>query len=259
VIEEFADGTEVDPDEARLVLDLVGFEGPLDLLLDLARRQKIDLHEISISALAEQYLGFIEEMRRVRLELAADYLVMAAWLAYLKSRLLLPEPPKADGPSAAEMAGALAARLRRLEAIREAARRLDALPRLGRDVFARGVGEPEGAVVARPAAASLYELLSAYATRRDRRSAQHVTVARRRVWALADARACLERLVGQAADWTSLDAHLLRFIAEPAMRATILASSLSAALEMVRENGLSLRQDQPFGPIFVRAPQEVAA
>lgn len=256
--EDFADGRDVDPAEPRLVLDLVGFEGPLDLLLDLARRQKIDLHEISISALAEQYLGFIEEMRRVRLELAADYLVMAAWLAYLKSRLLLPEPPKAEGPSAAEMAGALAARLRRLEAIREAARRLDALPQLGREVFARGLVEPDEAVLPRPASATLYELLSAYATRRDRRSAQHVVVARRRVWALADARACLERLVGQAADWVSLDAYLLRFVAEPAMRATVFASSLSAALEMVRENGLSLRQDQPFGPILVRAPRAAA-
>src|ERR687889_1533676 len=124
--------------EAALHVDVDGFEGPLDLLLELARRQKVDLHRISILALAEQYLAFIEEARRFRLELAADYLVMAAWLAYLKSRLLLPEPPKGEEPTANDLATALALRLRRLEAIRAAARRLADRDRLGRDVFARG-------------------------------------------------------------------------------------------------------------------------
>src|ERR671920_1020056 len=129
-------------DEPTLHVDVDGFQGPLDLLLELARRQKVDLHRISILALAEQYLVFIEEARRMRLELAADYLVMAAWLAYLKSRLLLPEPPKGEEPSASELATALALRLRRLEAIREAAQRLSERHQLGRDVFGRGWPEP---------------------------------------------------------------------------------------------------------------------
>ena len=127
--------------EPSLVVDVDGYEGPLDLLLDLARRQKVDLHRISILALAEQYLTFVEEARALRLELAADYLVMAAWLAYLKSRLLLPEPPKGEEPSAADLATALALRLRRLEAIRAAANKLSARERLGFDVFARGAPE----------------------------------------------------------------------------------------------------------------------
>src|SRR5215210_4492907 len=146
-------------DDPALHVDLDGFEGPLDLLLELARRQKIDLHRISILALAEQYLAFIEEARRMRLELAADYLVMAAWLAYLKSRLLLPEVPKGDEPSAADLATALAVRLHRLEAIRAAARHLSDRDQLGRDVFARGAPEP--LEIARPRwEASLYDLLT---------------------------------------------------------------------------------------------------
>src|ERR687897_1102083 len=128
--------------EPALLVDVDGFEGPLDLLLELARRQKVDLHRISILALAEQYLVFVEEARRLRLELAADYLVMAAWLAYLKSRLLLPETAKGDEPSASDLATTLALRLRRLEAIREAAKRLEDRAQLGRDVFARGAPEP---------------------------------------------------------------------------------------------------------------------
>src|ERR687890_1051943 len=153
--------------EPGLRVDVDGFEGPLDLLLELARRQKVDLHRISILALAEQYLVFIEEARRMRLELAADYLVMAAWLAYLKSRLLLPEPPKGEEPSADDLATALAFRLRRLEAIREPARRMGEREWLGRDVFARG--EPEPVVINRDARyeASLYDLLKAYARQRQ--------------------------------------------------------------------------------------------
>jgi len=153
--------------EPALLVDVDGFEGPLDLLLELARRQKVDLHRISILALAEQYIAFIEEARRMRLELAADYLVMAAWLAYLKSRLLLPEPPKGEEPSAEELATALALRLRRLEAIREAARKLGERSLLGRDVFPRGAPEP--VVIHRDARyeASLYDLLKAYAQQRQ--------------------------------------------------------------------------------------------
>src|SRR5919107_1094431 len=194
-------------DEPALRVDVDGFEGPLDLLLELARRQKVDLHRISILALAEQYLVFIEEARRLRLELAADYLVMAAWLAYLKSRLLLPEPPKGEEPSASDLATALALRLKRLEAIREAAKRLGERDRLGRDVFARGAPEP--VEIRREAIweATLYDLLTAYARQRQTRLATRVTMPHRHVWSLVEAREALQRLVGEARDWTALDAY----------------------------------------------------
>ncbi|NNM73379.1 segregation and condensation protein A [Enterovirga aerilata] len=247
---------EAEPDRAEsdplLVVDVGGFEGPLDLLLDLARRQKVDLHEISVLALAEQYLAFVETARTMRLELAADYLVMAAWLAYLKSRLLLPEPPKPEGPSASELATALANRLRRLEAIRKAAGLLSQRPQLGREVFARGWRETPVQAGPQSFTANLYDLLSAYARQRQRHVSNHVTVAKRPFWSLVDARAALERLVGQAGDWMVLDSYLLRYVVEPAMRPTVLASALSAALEFVREGRAVLRQDAPFGPLMVR-------
>lgn len=237
-----------------LVVDVGGFEGPLDLLLDLARRQKVDLHEISVLALAEQYLAFIETARTIRIELAADYLVMAAWLAYLKSRLLLPEPPKAEGPSAEELARALALRLRRLDAIREAARLLGERPQLGRDVFAAGAAlRPEtGERAGRVYEGSLYDLLSAYAGQRQRRIEVRVTMARRHVWSLDEARAALERLLGGAAGWVELDAYLLRYRPADATRSSVLASALSATLEMVREGRAMLRQDAPFAALMVR-------
>jgi segregation and condensation protein A len=238
--------------EAALVVDVDGFEGPLDLLLELARRQKVDLARISILALAEQYLAFVETARARRLELAADYLVMAAWLAYLKSRLLLPEPQKPDEPSADELAEALAERLRRLDVIRAAAKRLEERERLHRDVFPRGAPEPV-AVLSRPVwQASLHDLLTAYARQRQTDVAARVTLRRRRVWSLVDARSALERLVGAQRDWASLDQYLFDFMIEPGMRATVLASSLSATLEMVREGSLAVRQDEPFGRIWIR-------
>lgn len=247
--------------EAALVIDVDGYEGPLDLLLELARRQKVDLARISILALAEQYLAFVESARRVRLELAADYLVMAAWLAYLKSRLLLPEPPKADEPSAADLATQLALRLRRLEAIREAARLLASRAQLGRDVFARGRQEepqadPDGAWQA-----TIYDLLSAYARQRIRTVETRVTMHKRFVWSLVEAREALQKLVGHAVEWTTLDAYLIEYAVEPAMRATVRASALSAMLEMVREGLVDLRQDKPFAPLYVRrraAPRQAA-
>ena len=188
--------------EPILHVDVDGFEGPLDLLLELARRQKVDLHRISILALAEQYLVFIEEARKMRLELAADYLVMAAWLAYLKSRLLLPEGAKGDEPSAADLATALALRLRRLEAIREAAKRMEERAQLGRDVFARGAPEPIAIRKEVAWEATLYDLLSAYARQRQKQMTSRVVMPKRHVWSLVDAREALERLLGQAQDWT---------------------------------------------------------
>lgn len=240
-------------DDPLLVVDVAGFEGPLDLLLDLARRQKVDLHEISILALAEQYIAFVEAARTVRLELAADYLVMAAWLAFLKSRLLLPEPPKPEGPGASDLATALAFRLRRLEAIRIAAGRLGERERLGRDVFPRGEAEAPTDVRRPVFQASLHDLLAAYAAERRRHVVTHVTVPRREVWSLAEARAALERLIGEAAiDWVALESYLLRYLPDPARRRSALASTLVAALEMAREGRIALRQEAAYGPLMLR-------
>lgn len=240
-----------------LRVDVDGYEGPLDLLLELARRQKVDLHRISILALAEQYLAFVEEARALRLELAADYLVMAAWLAYLKSRLLLPEPPKADEPSAADLATALALRLRRLEAIRAAADKLSARQRLGQDVFARGAPEPVVAGAKPVWEAELYDLLSAYAQQRMKRVQGHISIGQRVVWSLVEAREALQRLVGEAGDWTGIDGYLAQYMQRHglpvrAMAATVRASALSAMLEMAREGVLDLRQERAFAPIEIR-------
>jgi segregation and condensation protein A len=256
---EEIDVTERGTGEPLLLVDVDGFEGPLDLLLELARRQKVDLARISILALAEQYIAFIEEARRMRLELAADYLVMAAWLAYLKSRLLLPEPPKGEEPSASDLATALALRLRRLEAIREAARKLGERDRLGREVFARGA--PEMVEIRKDSRfeATLYDLLSAYARQRQKQFNSQVTLHKRQVWSLIDAREALERLVGHLTDWVSLESYLLDYMTEPAMRTTVLASAFSATLEMVREGRLSLRQDEAFAPLWVRTLEPLEA
>lgn len=238
--------------EAELVVDIAGFEGPLDLLLHLARNQKVDLSRISVLALAEQYIAFIESARSIRLELAADYLVMAAWLAFLKSRLLIPQPHKDDGPSGEEMASALAFRLKRLEAMRDAATRLVNRNRLGRDVFARGA--PEHMPVERTSAfeASLYDLLQAYASLRQREAVMQVTIERRQVWSLADARLILARLMGGLSDWTALDDFLLRYVGDPSQRVSAVASAFAASLEMVREGRLEIRQAAAFAPIYVR-------
>jgi segregation and condensation protein A len=242
---------ELASDEPALIIDVEGFEGPLDLLLSLARNQKVDLAKISILALAEQYLVFIEEARRVRLELAADYLVMAAWLAYLKSRLLLPEKDGDPGPSAEDMATALAQRLQRLEAIRHAADQLSGRPQLGRDVFGRGAPEPIADIKRPEWTATLYDLLSAYAAQRQKSALAMVRFAPRNVWSLSEARAALERLVG-ATDWGRLDEYLISYMVDPSQRATVLASSFASVLEMVREGALEMQQTGAFTPLFLR-------
>lgn len=239
-------------DEPALIVDVEGFEGPLDLLLTLARQQKVDLSRISILALADQYLAFIEAARKLRLELAADYLVMAAWLAFLKSRLLLPETGEAEGMSAADMASALALRLKRLEAIRAAAGKLMDRPQLNRDVFGRGDPEPIEAIKRPEWSATLYDLLSAYAAERQRHALAHVRFTKRAVWSLAEAREALERLIGEASDWTELDAFLIAYAVEPSMRATVFASSFAAALELVLEGVVDLHQAAAFKPLHVR-------
>lgn len=247
---ENPDRTQADP---KLVVDVEGYEGPLDLLLDLSRRQKVDLTKISILALAEQYLEFIEEVRKVRIELAADYLVMAAWLAFLKSKLLLPEvEEEGDGLTGEELAAQLAFRLQRLEAMREAGNKLVNRNRLGRDFFQRG--DPEHIIVDRTNEykASLYDLLTAYAAQRQRQSVSHVSIARREVWSLADAREALTRLVGKLSDWTPLDSFLIQYAPNKEMRISALASSFAASLEMVREGTLEIRQDAAFAPIYLK-------
>src|SRR6187431_3694925 len=253
-----ADATDSEP---SLVVDVEGYEGPLDLLLTLARQQKVDLSKISILALADQYLVFIEAARKIRLELAADYLVMAAWLAFLKSRLLLPEPATADGPSAEEMATALANRLRRLEAIREASNRLMNRPQLQRDIFPRGDPESIAEIKHPKFTATLFDLLTAYAAQRQQRVLATVHLAKRTVWSLAEARASLERLVGmtESEDWSCLDDFLLSYVVDPSQRATVFASSFAAALELVREGEMELNQKEAFAPLYFRKRPPQAA
>ena len=250
-------------DDPALVVDVDGFEGPLDLLLHLARAQKVDLARISVMALAEQYLRFIEKARAIRLELAADYLVMAAWLAYLKSRLLIPKQPGEDGESGEELAAVLQFRLRRLEAMRDAASRLVNRNRLGRDIFQRGM--PELTIVEKrnEYSASLYDLLTAYATQRQRQAITNVQIAKRSVWSLKEARDILTRLIGATSDWTALDSFLVRYLTSPEERRTAIASSFAASLELVREGKLEVRQDAAFRPLWMRrrpdgAPVEAA-
>lgn len=244
--------------ERALIVDLEVFEGPLDLLLHLARNQKVDLARISVLKLAEQYLAFIADARAMRLELAADYLVMAAWLAYLKSRLLIPKQKGPDGETAEDLAAHLQFRLKRLEAMREAASRLVNRNRLGRDVFARGM--PEAVVVERQNiwSASLYDLLTAYAAQRQRRAVTNVKIATRTVWSLAEAREILDRLIGRASDWTALDRYLIEYLTRPEERATAIASSFAATLELVREGKLELRQEKAFADLYLRRRAEGA-
>lgn len=250
-----ASGLENMPAEGEaFVVDIEGFEGPLDLLLALARTQKVDLTKISILALVEQYLGFIAEAQLMKLELAADYLVMAAWLAYLKSRLLLPkEKDNAETASAEEMAQRLSFRLMRLEAMRDKAAILLTRRRLDQDVFARG--QPEHVKVTRDTTytATVYDLLKAYADQRRRTIRVVHVVKARRVWSIKEARQRLESLVGASAgDWAQLDLFLEQYLPRNEEERSALASSFGATLEMAREGLIELRQDEPFAPIYMR-------
>jgi len=245
-------GEERGTGEPAMMVDVEGFEGPLDLLLALARQQKVDLAKISILALADQYLTFVEAARKLRLELAADYLVMAAWLAYLKSRLLLPDPAPEGGPSAEDMALALAHRLRRLEAFREVATKLMGRPQLNRDIFARGKPEPIAEIKQSEFSATLYDLLSAYAQQRSHSALSRVRFKKRTVWSLAEARDALERLIGQSTDWSRIDEFLIKYVVDPALAATVFASSFATALELVREGIAEIHQKESFAPIYMR-------
>lgn len=239
------------PDEETLILALDGWEGPLDLLLHLARNQRVDLAKLSILALVEQYLEFIARARKLRLELAADYLVMAAWLAYLKSCLLLPKEAQEE-PSAEELALRLQMQLQRLDAMREAGARLMARDQVGRDVFARGA--PEGLRVVRSSAydCTLYELLKAYGDLRGRAEHRVYAVKRRPVFTLEEALERVERMLGVAIEWT----EIVRFLPEsddPAFRRSALASTFVAALELAKQGRADLSQADIFGPLHVKA------
>jgi segregation and condensation protein A len=248
------------PDE-ELVVTVDGFEGPLDLLLTLARDQKVDLAKISVLMLAEQYLEFVESARSLNLELAADYLVMAAWLAYLKSRLLLPQPADAEGEvTAHELAARLRWRLQRLEAMREAAARMMARDRLGRDVFARGAPEPINVIKLRTYKDSLYDLLSAYSQQRLKGvkiatyKVQHAPVL-----LIEEARQRLERMLGRIGDWSGLSTLLPQEWSFGMRRRSALASTLLACLELARDGRIELRQMRPFDEVYVKDRAEAAS
>lgn len=255
------DAAEFEPadDGDTLVVDVEGFEGPLDLLLAMARTQKVDLAKISVLALAQQYLDFIAEAKKLRLEIAADYLVMAAWLAFLKSKLLLPAEPSAEGePTGEELAQLLAFRLKRLSAMRDAAAQLMTRKRLGRDVFPRGMPEPLRITRTSLYDANVYDLLKAYSQQRQRSAVRTWQVKTRTVWSLKEAREELERLIGIACDWAPLDQLLAEFLVGPELRKTALASGFTASLEMTREGLLELRQAKLFAPLLIRRRNNAA-
>jgi segregation and condensation protein A len=243
--------------EDTLIVDVRGFEGPLDLLLTLARNQKVDITRVSILDLAEQYLEFIRTARNMRLELAADYLVMASWLAYLKSRLLLPVVEEDDEPSGEELAAALARRLKQLEAMRGVADALQKRNLMGRDVFARGMPEPMTSTRRSEYDAELIDLLKAYAHQRQSTVRRPVVIAERVVLDLKDAREILTRLVGSSAEWVPLHMLLGSYLDDGNRRISVMASSFAASLELAREGHMRLRQDEHFAPLMVRSGAEV--
>ncbi len=249
-------GARWDADDGRLVVDLDGYEGPLDVLLGLAREQKVDLARISILQLADQYIAFIEQAHELRLEIAADYLVMAAWLAYLKSRLLLPAPDDPEDPSGEELAAALAWQLRQLEAMREAGEQLMVRPMLGRDVFARGA--PEGVRVIRHSVFELefHDLLSAYADQKRRAARGHLTVAASGLYSMDRAMKRLTRLLGGVKDWRTLASFLPTGLSDTLVLRSAVAATLMASLELVNQGRLTIRQSEPFAPLYLKPQDE---
>ena len=241
----------------QLVLELDGYEGPIDLLLALAREQKVDLGKISILALADQYLDFIARQRRLRLEIAADYLVMAAWLAYLKSRLLLLQPPQDDEPSGAELAAVLEQRLRLLEAIQTAGSRLMARPRLGHDVFARGMPEELGVIAVPVYELGLYELLKAYGESRRRAVEAVLTIEPSAFHSVDEAVERLSQFLGHVPDWRELTNFLPEELRGELFLRSALAATFAATLELARRGRIELRQDRTFGPIYLRSSAAV--
>lgn len=240
------------PDPNALVLQIDGFEGPLDVLLTLARVQKVDLAQISILELVEQYLEFVQAAKRLKLELAADYLVMAAWLAYLKSRLLLPKEDESDEPGAEELAMRLQLRLQRLEAMREAGARLMARNRVGRDIFLRGM--PEGLKLLKRGSydLTLYELLKAYSDQQSREVISEIRIERRPIFSLEEALERLSDLIGDTFTWTTLSQFLPPDLQDRPMQRSAIASMFVASLELARQGDAEIRQMETFGPLYLR-------
>ncbi|PIE18166.1 MAG: segregation/condensation protein A [Proteobacteria bacterium] len=236
-----------------LIVDVEGFEGPLDLLLTLGRSQKVDLRQISILGLARQYLAFVETAQSLRIELAADYLVMAAWLAFLKSRLLLPPDPEDEGPTGEDLAAHLAFQLERLQAMRDVAARLMGRDRLGRDVFARGITEDVTRVRKVTYTATLLDLMQAYARLRTKDEFRPFVMDRKDLMTMEEALGTLRGLIGFAGDWTDLVSYLPEgWAMEPARRRSATASTFAASLELVKEGKAMIRQDDTFAPIHIR-------
>ncbi|MDG2341389.1 MAG: ScpA family protein [Paracoccaceae bacterium] len=236
-----------------LIVDVDGYEGPLDILLTLSRTQKVDLRKISIFHLAQQYLLFIEQASTLRIELAADYLVMAAWLTFLKSRLLLPPDPSEEGPSGAELAAHLAFQLERLQAMRESAAKLMARDRLGRDIFARGIPEKVALVKNVTYTANLLDLMQAYARLRTRDEFRPFTMDRDSVFTMEQALERLRGLVGYALDWTDISSYMPEgWEIDPAKRRSATASTFAASLELVKEGKVEIRQSESFAPIQLK-------
>ena len=253
------------PDEARqpvaeadaFVLALDGFEGPLDVLLALARDQKVDITRISILALADQYLAFIQQAQVLKLDVAADYLVMAAWLAYLKSKLLLPQEKTEDEPSGAEMAEALAFQLRRLEGVRDVVKRLMARPQKGVDFFVRGTSEELPVATRVVYQVSLFELLKGYADQKRRKGGEILAIRERaEIFSVEDALRRLQSLIGRTPDWTTLASYLPEGLRPGLNRKSAVAATFAATLELVKSGKAAVRQERPFGPIFVRRAED---
>ncbi|MBC7142764.1 MAG: segregation/condensation protein A [Rhodobacteraceae bacterium] len=236
-----------------LIVDVDGFEGPLDLLLTLSRTQKVDLRKISVLQLAEQYLKFVNQAKVLRIELAADYLVMAAWLAFLKSRLLLPPDPSDDGPSGEELAAHLAFQLERLQAMREAAARLMGRDQKGRDFFARGIPEDVTRLRKVHYTATLLDLMQAYARIRTHDEFRPYAMDREHVFTMEQALERMRGLIGFAGDWTDLSSYLPEgWSADPARRRSATASTFAASLELAKQGRIELRQAETFAPIAIR-------
>lgn len=236
-----------------LIVDVDGFEGPLDLLLTLSRTQKVDLRKISVLELARQYLAFVERAKALRLELAADYLVMAAWLAFLKSRLLLPPDPSEDGPSGDELAAHLAFQLERLQAMRDCAARLMGRDRLGRDFFARGVPEDVARLRRVTYTATLLDLMQGYARIRTRDEFRPFVMDRDAIFTMEQALERMQGLIGYAGTWTDILSYLPEgFTTDPGRRRSATASTFAAALELVKEGRAEVRQAEVFAAIELR-------
>ncbi|CUJ88659.1 Segregation and condensation protein A [Ruegeria denitrificans] len=236
-----------------LIVDVDGFEGPLDVLLTLSRTQKVDLRKISVLALAQQYLSFVEKARALRIELAADYLVMAAWLAFLKSRLLLPPDPDDEGPSGEELAAHLAFQLERLQAMRDAAARLMARDQLGRDFFKRGQGEDVTRIRTVTYSATLLDLMQGYARIRTRDEFRPFVMDRDAVFTMEQALERMRPLMGFAGTWTDMETYLPEgWDTDPVRRRSATAATFAASLELVKEGHMEIKQSETFAPIHLR-------